>query len=566
MDLDGLQVMVQSLTSPTDGPIGDSSLWVSDGTTTLLNQNDARPSDLGVFDQLGHVDLHLLQFSGAIWFPMVYELPQRAKQALGQQKRERQFDRTLRYIDDLKADYVFPIAGPPCFLDEELWAFNDIFEDPANIFPDQMVFERWMREQGRDNTRVLLPGSVADASADGCPVTHPMSDAEVDAIFNDKTAYLREMQARRQPEVEAEKLTWAHPEIDLLAELQAWFTPLLEEADLMSEGINGGIRLTAHDEERGDVDFVIDFVARNVRAYDGEKVRYAFTHPAGVSGTARPRARDRLGQQPVPVLPLLRAPDRAVQRVHLHVLQVPERGTAAVRRGLVPRARLRPRGHRDGRVEVPAPLRPPQSGSDPVRRGRGRRPDLPDARLEVAAGRRQVPDQRRQGHPQRAGPDDLTGPALLVTHAHRGLGDATRTSPGRDRFGHQVPEQLVRVGGDAVTGEPAADVDAVALQELRSARVGGHVDDLGQVDEHEPAVVDEQVVGRQVAVGPAPGPASTWPRRHWSNRSSASARDGRHWANRGAARPSGSPMNSSSSSVPSSWTGYGTATSKRPQL
>src|ERR1022692_2723308 len=46
IDLDGLQVMIQALTSPTDGPIGDSSLWLSDGVTTVLNQNDARPSDL----------------------------------------------------------------------------------------------------------------------------------------------------------------------------------------------------------------------------------------------------------------------------------------------------------------------------------------------------------------------------------------------------------------------------------------------------------------------------------------------------------------------------------------
>jgi UDP-MurNAc hydroxylase len=277
IDLDGLQVMVQSLISPTDGPIGDSSLWVSDGTTTLLNQNDARPSDLGAFAALGPVQLHLLQFSGAIWFPMVYELPARPKQALGQQKRDRQFDRTLRYIDDLKADYVLPMAGPPCFLDEELWQFNDIFDDPANIFPDQMVFQRWMTEQGRDNVRVLLPGSVADADRPDCPVTHPMSDAEVTAIFSDKTAYLREMQARRQPAVEAEKATWAQPGLDLLGELKAWFDPLLEEADLMSEGINGGIRFTAQDDDRGDVDLIIDFVAREVREYAEEKVRYAFT-------------------------------------------------------------------------------------------------------------------------------------------------------------------------------------------------------------------------------------------------------------------------------------------------
>ena len=277
IDLDGLQIMVQSLVAPTDGPIGDSSLWVSDGTTTLLNQNDARPSDLAVFADLGPVDLHLLQFSGAIWFPMVYELPERAKQALGQQKRERQFDRTLRYIDDLGARYVFPIAGPPCFLDEELWAFNDIYGDPANIFPDQMVFDRWLRERGRDNGRVLLPGSVADATAPGCPVTHLSPDDEIQAMFADKEPYLRLMQARRQPEVEAQKLTWAHPGLDLLAELKAWLEPLLDEADLMSDGINGGIRFTAHDAERGDVDFVVDFVARQVRPYAGEKVRYAFT-------------------------------------------------------------------------------------------------------------------------------------------------------------------------------------------------------------------------------------------------------------------------------------------------
>ena len=276
-DLDGLQVMVQSLTSPTDGPIGDSSLWVSDGVTTLLNQNDARPSDLSAIQDLGPVHLHALQFSGAIWFPMVYELPERAKQALGKQKRERQFDRSLRYIDDLKADYVLPIAGPPCFLDDELWSFNDIFDDPANIFPDQMVFRAWMAGQGRDNVRVLLPGSVLDARLDDAPVTHRLPADEIDAIFSAKASYLREMQARRQPAVEAVKATWAHPEIDLLAELQVWLNPLLEEADLMSDGIAGAIRFTAVDEERGDVDFVVDFVTREVRPYAAEKVRYAFT-------------------------------------------------------------------------------------------------------------------------------------------------------------------------------------------------------------------------------------------------------------------------------------------------
>ncbi|CAN5369352.1 MBL fold metallo-hydrolase [soil metagenome] len=275
IDLDGLPVMIQSLPSPTDGPIGDSSLWLSDGKTILLNQNDARPSDLTSFAALGHVDVHMLQFSGAIWFPMVYDLPKRAKQALGATKRERQFDRTLRYIQDLEATYVMPIAGPPCFLDDELWGFNDIFGDESNIFPDQRVFLDWLEAHGRYNGRLLLPGTVARVTEPGCPVTHPIDDAQVDALFADKTSYLTEMKARRQPAVEAAKLTWAHPEIDVLAEITTWFTPLLEEADQMAAGIAGGVRFTATDE-RGDIDFLLDFVTREVRVYDGEKVRYRF--------------------------------------------------------------------------------------------------------------------------------------------------------------------------------------------------------------------------------------------------------------------------------------------------
>ncbi len=274
--LDGLEIMIQSLTSPTDGPIGDSSLWVRDATATLLNQNDARPSELSAFRELGPVDAYLIQFSGAIWFPMVYELPKRAKQALGLTKRERQFDRTLRYIEELDAKFVFPTAGPPCFLDDELWGFNDIYGDESNIFPDQQVYLDWLRTKGHDEGRLLLPGSLADLGRADCPVIHPLPEDEIERIFTRKEEYLRELQARRMPEVQALKATWAHPEIDVLGELQRWFTPLLQESTHLAAGIGGGVRFTAEDAERGDVDFIVDFVAREVRPYVDEKVRYRF--------------------------------------------------------------------------------------------------------------------------------------------------------------------------------------------------------------------------------------------------------------------------------------------------
>ncbi len=44
------------------------------------------------------------------------------------------------------ARHVVPSAGEACFLDEDLFALNDLTRDPANTFPDQMVFLDYLRE------------------------------------------------------------------------------------------------------------------------------------------------------------------------------------------------------------------------------------------------------------------------------------------------------------------------------------------------------------------------------------------------------------------------------------
>ncbi len=270
----GLNIMIQALTSPTDGPIGDSSLWVELDGVRLLNQNDARPTDLAAFAELGHVHAHMLQFPGAIWYPMVYELPESAKRAFGKQKRDRQLDRTIRYIDDLKASWVFPIAGPPCFLDDELWQFNDIFGDEGNIFPDQQWFADRYRELGYDNEVILLPGTVAEVTADDCRVTHPVPD--VRELFESKPIYLAEMKARKQPIIDAEKATWHHPEVDVLAEMKRRIEPLLDESVYLAQGIGGPVRFDLVRPDGSVESIVVDFLGKEIRPYADEKVRYRF--------------------------------------------------------------------------------------------------------------------------------------------------------------------------------------------------------------------------------------------------------------------------------------------------
>jgi UDP-MurNAc hydroxylase len=265
----GLKIAILAQIAPTDGPLGDSGLIVDDGATRIFDQNDSRPIDMDLLARLGPYDAHFLQFSGAIWYPMVYQFPEKMMQALGRKKRENEMARALRYAKEIGATFVIPSAGPPCFLDDGLFAFNDFDRDPANTFPDQTVFIEYLAENGLDRGRLMIPGTVASISKIACPVIHPYPADEVARIFTEKRAYLEAYKARQQPRIDAQKAAWPRGQVDVLAALQEWFQPLMEVADLTAAGINGLVILDI--EPQG---IVLDFHTRKVYAWQGEEWDY----------------------------------------------------------------------------------------------------------------------------------------------------------------------------------------------------------------------------------------------------------------------------------------------------
>lgn len=268
---DGLCFMVMAMTAPTDGPLGDSSLVIDDGEICLLNQNDSRPVDLDLLNSFGPFDVHFVQFSGAIWYPMVYQYPEKMMQALGRKKRENEMARALRYINEVGANHVIPAAGPPCFLDDHLFSFNDLDRDPANTFPDQSVFIDYMKANGNDHGRLVIPSSVITLKKDACVVEHPLPDVEVEAIFSNKRGYLERYKARQQPFIQAQKASWPRGQVDILASLHEWFEPLMEIADLTAVGINGRVLIDCDVQQ-----IVLDFHTRKVYAWQGEEWIYRF--------------------------------------------------------------------------------------------------------------------------------------------------------------------------------------------------------------------------------------------------------------------------------------------------
>lgn len=268
---DGLRFTIMALYAPTDGPIGDSALIVDDGEVKLLNQNDSRPVDMELLSSFGPYDVQFLQFSGAIWYPMVYRMPAAAKEVLARKKRENQMARALRYVNEIGATFVVPSAGPPCFLDDELFYLNDFDRDETNIFPDQTVFLEYLQAHGATGGRLMIPGSIMSVTTGVCDVQHPVEQEQVDSIFTQKQSYLEAYKSRQQTVIDAIKASWPVHQVDIVPALKAWFEPLMSLADLTAAGINGQVLLDVGDER-----IVLDFHQRQVRVWDGEDCDYRF--------------------------------------------------------------------------------------------------------------------------------------------------------------------------------------------------------------------------------------------------------------------------------------------------
>ena len=260
---DGLKIAIHVETAIADGPGGDSALVVSDGVHRLVNQNDCRTSDLGALAAHGPVDLHWLQFSGAIWYPMVYDMPDDEKRRLVRDKVDSQFARALRYVEAIDAHHVVPSAGPPAFLDPDLFGFNVITGDELSIFPDQTEFLRRLNDARRSGL-LNVPGTTFELVDHEVTTVHPLPDHDVAAIFSDKDSYLRDYQADNLDRLARMKDEWARPSTDLLDTLRLWWEPLLAMAPTLRSAIGGRCLLRA-----GDLGIIIDFPNGRVVPDDG---------------------------------------------------------------------------------------------------------------------------------------------------------------------------------------------------------------------------------------------------------------------------------------------------------
>ena len=279
-----LKIMITPLRAPSDGPIGDSSLSVDDGTASILNQNDSHPLDLDALLSFGTPDAYFTQTSGAIWWPMAYDLPQDAKQNFAQLKRDAQNKRARSYSETVEAPHVVPRAGPPRFLRDDLGRDNGWGEENDSIFTDQAQFLAHMAElRPAQQGHLFVPGTQVDLAGSTAEISQTLyTDAEIERVFHDKWNYLAQQRDARQGEIAAEVASRAPilPPEEMLAALKEWWEPLLRRARTIRMGVGGNVRFRI-----GELDMVVDFPKAKVREYAGEECIYWYTIPADLVST-----------------------------------------------------------------------------------------------------------------------------------------------------------------------------------------------------------------------------------------------------------------------------------------
>ncbi|HEY4569266.1 MAG TPA: Rieske 2Fe-2S domain-containing protein, partial [Kribbella sp.] len=158
------------------------------------------------------LDVMGVQMSGASWHPVRYEYDEVERERIATIKRIGKFKAVTRLVRQVQPRLVMPYAGPPCFLDDELFELNSGLR-PGGIFPDQGEALAWLADRIPTQHGVcLLPGDrilLQDLSVIRDP---HWSGFALDAGPQERRRYLQEYADRRRPAIDAAWATNPEPQ------------------------------------------------------------------------------------------------------------------------------------------------------------------------------------------------------------------------------------------------------------------------------------------------------------------------------------------------------------------
>jgi len=231
----------------------DAAVLFSVGGQAVLHTNDARISLSQVrraIEEVGRpIDVMGLQMSGASWHPVCYDYDEADRDRISEQKRVGKFKAVTRLVRSVQPRLVLPYAGPPAFLDPDLFELNSGLHG-SGIFPDQREALAWLQDRlPHQAADYLLPGDRVDVGSLQITRDPQWDGFSLGAGPAERRRYLERYAARRAGDV-AE--AWAaNPEPAADSRLGERFAAHLESLGTLSAYFLARVGMTVRFEVSG---------------------------------------------------------------------------------------------------------------------------------------------------------------------------------------------------------------------------------------------------------------------------------------------------------------------------
>lgn len=172
----------------------DSVALIHIDNQNFVNQNDCKIFDRLIYFQDIEIDYYAVQFSGATWHPICYELEENEKQHISRKKVMAKLSAVRNAIKLLKPQYYLPSAGPAIFpfLDDSLSLGS------GNIFIHQPELHQMLKSLETELI-YLQPGEQLKNSKFTKPI-EPPSKSDLDTMRKDLDCIFENIKDEFNPE------------------------------------------------------------------------------------------------------------------------------------------------------------------------------------------------------------------------------------------------------------------------------------------------------------------------------------------------------------------------------
>ena len=248
-------------------PIQMDSTWIFETPEgVIVNVNDMAPTKDDIEWMRNNFDIKYLfhQFSGANWYPHIYHYDDNKKIKLSKSKVSNKFHHCLSNFQELNAEYLIPSAGPPCFLDDELFEMN--FSE-SSTFPTSDIFYKYCKNENIDLDKIILclPNDIIKGK-------HNNENLFKHEAYFDKVNYLKKYKIRRQPIIDEYKKSLKHYSLNtknLFERFKSSLEPLVEASRFFRKQIGGKVLFQIDN----NYNFLVNFLRRknSVSEWDGKQ-------------------------------------------------------------------------------------------------------------------------------------------------------------------------------------------------------------------------------------------------------------------------------------------------------